>query len=113
MTFASESDSHGRDLGNSDRNGAAGPIADGVVAGHASPGSGEPEPGPVLLATVYDPIEAEIIAAKLRSAGIESFVKHEALSVVYGLTVDGCGRQDIMVRAEDLDEARVALEHSP
>lgn len=69
--------------------------------------------GPVLLTTVFDPMEAEIIVAKLRSAGIETFVRHDALSVVYGLTVDGCGQQDIMVRAEDLKEARVALEPAP
>jgi hypothetical protein len=65
---------------------------------------------PVLLATVYDPVEAEIIVAKLRSAGIEAFVRHEALSVVVGLTIDGCGQQDIMVRPGDLEEARAALE---
>jgi hypothetical protein len=68
---------------------------------------------PVLLTTVYNPLEAEIIVAKLRSAGIETFVRHEALSVVYGLTVDGSGQQDVMVRAEDLEEARVALEPTP
>ena len=44
---------------------------------------------PALLARVYDPVEAEIIVAKLRSAGITAFCKHEAASVVYGLTVDG------------------------
>ena len=49
-------------------------------------------------------------SAKLRSSGIEAYAKHDALSVVYGLTVDGCGQQDIMVRAEDLEEARMALE---
>jgi hypothetical protein len=65
--------------------------------------------GPVLLTRVYDPVEAEIVVAKLRSSGIEAFARHEALSVVYGLTVDGCGQQDIMVRAEDLEEARTAL----
>ena len=69
--------------------------------------------GPVLLTTVFDPMEAEIIVAKLRSAGIEAFVRHEALSVVYGLTVDGCGQQEIMVRAEDIEEARAALEPAP
>ena len=69
--------------------------------------------GPELLITVFDPMEAEIIVAKLRSAGIEAFVQHEALSVVYGLTVDGCGQQDIMVRAEDIEQARVALEPAP
>ena len=65
---------------------------------------------PALLTTVYTPVEAEIIVAKLRSAGIESYVQDEALSVVYGLTVDGCGQQDIWVRAEDLKEAMAALE---
>ena len=63
-----------------------------------------------LLATVYDPIVAEIIVAKLRSAGIEAYVRHEALSVVYGLTVDGAGQQDIFVRPADLEEAKAALE---
>jgi hypothetical protein len=58
---------------------------------------------------VYDPVEAEIIVGKLRGSGIEAYVRHEALSVVYGLTVDGCGQQDIMVRAGDLEEARAVL----
>lgn len=65
---------------------------------------------PILLTTVFDPVEAEIIVGKLRSAGIEAFARHEALSVVFGLTVDGCGQQDIMVPEEDLAEARAALE---
>jgi hypothetical protein len=62
------------------------------------------------LVTVYDSVEAEIIVAKLRSAGIEAFVRHEALSVVYGLTVDGAGQQDIFVRTDELEEAKAALE---
>lgn len=71
---------------------------------------GEP---PVLLITLYDPIEAEIIVSKLRSAGIQTFVRHEALSVVAGLTINGCGQQDIMVRPADLEVARAALEQEP
>lgn len=67
-------------------------------------------PHTAVLITLHDPIEAEIIVAKLRSAGIDAFLRHETLSVVYGLTVDGLGRQDIIVRAEELDEAKVALE---
>jgi len=74
--------------------------------------SGPADTGPVLLIRLYDPVEAEIVVAKLRSSGIDAFAKHDALSVVYGLTVDGCGQQDIMVRAEDLEEARIALEVS-
>ena len=67
------------------------------------------EGGPALLTRVYDPVEAQIIVAKLRGSGIEAFVKHDALSVVYGLTVDGCGQSDIFVRAEDLEDAQAAL----
>ena len=73
-------------------------------------GSAAADSGPVLLTRLYDPVEAEIVVGKLRSSGIEAYAKHDALSVVYGLTVDGCGQQDIMVRAEDLEEARMALE---
>ena len=69
------------------------------------------DPGrPVLLVSLLNPVEAEIVVSKLRSAGIESYLKHEALSVVYGLTVDGAGQQDIMVRADELDLAKAALE---
>jgi Putative prokaryotic signal transducing protein len=82
----------------------------GPVGAHGEdPSVGDPG-APVLLASLYDQVEAEILVAKLRSAGIDSFVKHEALSVVYGLTVDGFGQQDIMVRAEDLEVAQAALE---
>jgi hypothetical protein len=65
---------------------------------------------PVLLIRVFDPVEAEIIVGKLRGAGITSFVRHEALGVVYGLTVDGCGQQDIIVRASDIQDARAVLD---
>ncbi len=78
----------------------------GCEAGPFDAGTGAP---PVVLTTVYDPVEAEIILAKLRSAGILSFARHEALSVVAGLTVDGCGQHDIMVRPSDLDTARALL----
>ncbi len=64
---------------------------------------------PVLLVTLYDPVEAQIIVAKLRSAGIEAIVTHEALSWVLPVTIDGVGKQDIMVRPEDLEDARAAL----
>jgi len=66
-----------------------------------------------VLAVVYDPMEAEIIVAKLRSAGIDAMVRHDALSVVYGLTVDGAGKSEVLVRTVDLPEARGALSNEP
>ena len=78
--------------------------------GRGGADAGRPGSDPVLLATIYDPVEAEIVVARLRSAGIRCYLRHEAAGAVYGLTVDGMGRQDIMVRADELEEARAALE---
>ena len=85
---------------------------DSRIKSDRSASGGRAPDEPVVLVTLYDPVEAEIIVSKLRSAGIESYVRHEALSVVYGLTVDGAGQQEIMVRAEDLEVARAALEET-
>lgn len=82
----------------------------GAAPAGGPPGGDLTASEPVLLVRLYNPVEAEIVLGKLRSYGIEAFAKHDALSVVYGLTIDGCGQQDIMVRAEDLEEARTALE---
>ena len=79
----------------------------------AEPGvTGADTDAPMVLATFYDQMEALIVVAKLRSAGIECYLRHEAAGVVYGLTVDGMGQQDVMVRAEDLEVARAALEET-
>jgi len=67
----------------------------------------------VTLATVYDPVEAEIIVAKLHSAGIQTYLRHDAVSNVIGLAFDGVGKQEIIVREEDLVEAQAALEKMP
>ncbi len=63
-----------------------------------------------ILVTVFDPVEAEMVVSKLRSAGIEGIVQPEALSVVYGLTMEGHARHHVLVRTEDLVEARGALD---
>jgi hypothetical protein len=67
----------------------------------------------VTLVAINDPMEAEIILARLRSAGIDSYIKREAVSNVIGLTFNGVGRQEVIVRAEDLIEAQAALEREP
>jgi hypothetical protein len=65
-----------------------------------------------ILVTVFDPVEADMVVSKLRSAGIEGIVQPEALSVVYGLTMEGHARHHVLVRTEDLVEARGALDLS-
>jgi hypothetical protein len=80
-----------------------------LVAAEEMGAAAETGKGIAVLAVVYDPMEAEIIVAKLRSAGIHAVVRHDALSVVYGLTVNGAGKSEVLVRAGDLPEARGAL----
>lgn len=63
-----------------------------------------------VLATFFDPTEAELVVGKLRSAGIEAMVQGDALSVVYGLSMEGHARHQVLVRGEDLVEARGALD---
>ena len=93
------------------KRGAGGPGAGGASGAGGGAGSGLAPP--VLLISVCTPMEADIIVGRLRSAGIDTYVRHEALSVVYGLTVDGAGQQDIMVRPEDLEDAQHAVEQLP
>lgn len=63
-----------------------------------------------VLVTLFDPVEAEMVVSKLRSAGIDGIVQPEALSVVYGLSMEGHGRHHVLVRTEDLVEASGALD---
>ncbi len=65
------------------------------------------------LMTTNDPVEAEIVLGKLRSAGIVAYIKHESVSTVIGVTFDGIGRQEVIVRADELVEAQAALEDGP
>ncbi|MHB8869964.1 MAG: DUF3786 domain-containing protein [Thermoleophilia bacterium] len=66
-----------------------------------------------VLATFFDPTEAELVVGKLRSAGIEAIVQGDALSVVYGLSMEGHARHHVLVRSDDLVEARGALDLGP
>ncbi len=65
---------------------------------------------PVRLTTLFSRVEADLVVAKLRSAEIEAIVQSEALSVVFGLTMDGHARLHVLVRPEDLAEARGVLD---
>jgi len=66
----------------------------------------------VPVATVWDLIEAEILIGRLRAAGIDATIRHESLSVVFGLALDGLGKQEILVRRTDLEAASDVLENA-
>jgi hypothetical protein len=54
-------------------------------------------------------ISAEIIKAKLESAGIPALLKYESLGPVLAVTVDGLGQVKVLVPQEREQEARELL----
>jgi len=48
-------------------------------------------------------METQIVKGRLESVGIPALLKYEAIGKVYGLTVDGLGKVEILV-PEDLKE---------
>jgi ribosomal protein L25 (general stress protein Ctc) len=63
----------------------------------------------VPLTTVWGIMEAEIVVGLLRASDIDATIRHEALSTVLGLSVDGLGKQEVLVRREDLAAAQRLL----
>ena len=57
-------------------------------------------------------ISAEIIKAKLASAGIPALLKYESLGPVLAVTVDGLGQVKVLVPQEHVQEARELLGES-
>jgi hypothetical protein len=67
------------------------------------------------LVVVYETqgmIRAEIIKAKLESAGIPALLKYESLGPVLAVTVDGLGRVQVLVPQEREQEARELISES-
>jgi hypothetical protein len=57
--------------------------------------------------------KADIIKGKLESEGIPVELRYEAVGRVYGLTVDGLGKVEILVPPESVEMAREILSESP
>lgn len=71
-----------------------------------------PAPGPfVLLTTLADPTAAELCAALLRSAGIESRLRGESLGP-YRLTIGSMAATQVWVPASELADAQEVIEES-
>lgn len=62
-----------------------------------------------VVASVWDVLEADIIVGRLQDEGIQAIIQAESLSSVLGLSVDGLGRRDVLVRERDADRARRVL----
>ena len=54
-------------------------------------------------------IEAEQVRGFLASAGIPAFIRGETLRKTHGLTIDGLGRVEVVVAADDAEQAQELL----
>jgi len=79
-------------------------------------GEGENDVPQEEFVTVYvsqGPLGAEVAKSKLEAEGIPAMLRYEAVGRVLGLTVDGLGRVEVLVRPEDEAAARQILEEAP
>ena len=68
------------------------------------------EPGElVAVYTAQGHMRANVIKSKLEAAGIPAILSYDALSRIYGLTVDGIGQVRVLVRPDTAAEARRLL----
>lgn len=54
-------------------------------------------------------IDANIVAGRLETEGIPVKFQYEAVGVIYGLTLDGLGKVEVMVPEEEVTRAREVL----
>ncbi len=83
-----------------------------VVAGGNNVDSADPKESWEVAATESGWWRADLIKARLEAEGIPVELKYEAVGRVYGLTVDGLGKVDILVPAGSIDRVREILSES-
>jgi len=86
-------------------------VAEGECEVTSTTGKGETQESGelVVVYTAQGHMRASVIKSKLEAAGIPAILSYEALSRIYGLTVDGIGQVRVLVRPEDAAEARRLL----
>ena len=62
-----------------------------------------------ILVVVEGMMEAEIIKSKLDAFGIPSVLKFEAVGRLLGITMNGLGKVNILVREDDLQRAEKVI----
>jgi len=67
----------------------------------------------VSVGTADGQVEAEIIKGLLTANGVEVWLSQESAGTALGLTVGAMGEVEIMVRAEQAEEARSLLDEGP
>ena len=67
----------------------------------------------VSIGTADGQVEAEIIKGLLTANGVEVWLSQESAGTALGLTVGAMGEVEIMVRADQAEEARSLLDEGP
>lgn len=67
----------------------------------------------VELIVVEGMVEAEVIKTKLDSFGVPSTLKFEAVGRLFGITMNGLGKVQILVNGDDLKKAQELILDSP
>jgi Putative prokaryotic signal transducing protein len=67
----------------------------------------------VSVGTADGQVEAEIVKGLLTANGVEVWLSQESAGTALGLTVGALGEVEIMVRAEQAEEARSLLDKGP
>ena len=65
--------------------------------------------GHTVIVSADGEIHAQQVRAFLEAHGIACAFRGEALRLTHGFTVDGLGQVDILVRDEDVEQARALL----
>lgn len=73
----------------------------------------DPQKPLVEVATAQGELPAILIKGRLEDQGIPAIIQHESVGAVYGLIVDGLGKQRILVPEDLSEEARTILESPP
>lgn len=71
------------------------------------------KPGLTTVYTTFGQLRAQVIKAKLESAGIPALLSYESAGVALGITVDGLGEVRVMVPDHLAQEARELLSQPP
>ncbi len=67
----------------------------------------------VSVGTADGQVEAEIIKGLLTANGVDVWLSQESAGTAIGLTVGSLGEVEIMVRAEQAEDARALLDEGP
>lgn len=67
----------------------------------------------VCVLTVYGQLRAMVAKSRLEFNGIPVVLRYESAGNVFGITVDGLGKIDVLVPQAAVDDATTILESAP